>query len=445
MKQEAQSISRPSVYASAYHVGASGSKTVQTRPAVPACVPPPVAQLASDYTGLMPGHDTFGQSYSFDGGTKKDFTYHHIIPENKLEQVVDRMKEILADKPDDRELNTKKSTLETNAEKQWQQTRAVNTAHAVNGLFSMLPKGTISVTSDELLPVIKTYNTVEELLEGVKEVLRPKLRVVRDKCIQKMFPALSAMLNDPESARIIRVGYKPSITNLVEDSGMTELTKIDAYAPPIISNAEVAAMLVTESGSNSKRIEAVFKRAEALNPVNTYMANAFPYLASSANSGDTLKAKVKENAIGKSDHASDKLKYAVQWNPGNIHRGPKSDMRISGGTDFDELLDDGGDVFEKAAVNLVSSGHFESLVKLSRSMEQLLQADIGEGVDGPTLLLAKSVMDQMIAVQGMGLTGFEADKWGEAEVGSGGDRKKIARLKKDQTKIDDATHKGLLT
>ncbi|HVZ25989.1 MAG TPA: hypothetical protein VG842_08045 [Sediminibacterium sp.] len=410
---------------------------VQKQAVVPTSGSQVVAQLASDYSGLLPGHDTFQQSYTFDGKKKTDFTYHHIIPENKLVTVVGKLKEILRLAAGDTELEKKQQKLESNAEEQWQKTRAQDTAFAVNGLF---PKETISVTSEELLPHIKTNTTLDTLWVAIREeVLKPKILALRDRLIQKMRRPIVDLLNDPENARIIRIGYMPSVRSIVEQTGMGALTRIDPYAPEMIGVADIADALVAVS-NNEKKIEAVIQKAQSLNPIDTYITNALPYVSSSANSGETLKAKVKENGIPNSDHSEDKLKYAVQWNPGNIHRGPKSDMRISGGEGYNELVDDGGEKFEKAAVNLVSTEHFGLLVELNKKVDLLAAANITTPLDPMILTLAKQTMDTMISIQGMGLTGFKASNWSEQDVGG----KKIARLNQQDEKIGAARHAGHL-
>jgi hypothetical protein len=248
------------------------------------------------------------------------------------------------------------------------------------------------------------------------------------------------LLNDPDSARILRIGYMPSVRSVIEETAMGALTRIDPYAPEMISVADIADALVSVS-NNEKKIEAVFQKAQSLNPIDTYITRALPYISSSANNGETLKAKVKENGIPNSEHSDDKLKYAIQWNPGNIHRGPKSDMRISGGEGYNELLDDGGEKFEKAAVNLVSTEHFGLLVELNKNVDLLSVANITTPLDPMILTLAKKTMDTMIQIQGMGLTGFKESNWSEQDV----DGKKIARLNQQDDKIGAARHAGHLT
>lgn len=48
-----------------------------------------VLQKASDYLGILPQHEFLGKDYNYKGQKETKFTYHHIIPENFLNEISD--------------------------------------------------------------------------------------------------------------------------------------------------------------------------------------------------------------------------------------------------------------------------------------------------------------------------------------------------------------------
>ncbi len=131
---------------------------------------------------------------------------------------------------------------------------------------------------------------------------------------------------------------------------------------------------------------------------------------------------------------------AVQWNPGNIHRGPSSSKRLDPTTsNFDELLDDGGDLFEKAAVNLISIGHFTKIIALKNKIDPFLSNKVSEGnvPDTEKMNNAKAVVLGLKTIMKEGLTQFNPNKWEKHGDGH-------MRVIRDQTKIDAARQNNLI-
>ncbi len=378
-------------------------------------------QMASDYSGLLPDHDALGGEYDYDGGKKKDFTYHHIVPENRLKAAAARIILIQADSGDE-ELTQAAEGLEANAAAKREETRSINLAHAIEkGVLGAYPElGGAAPSASELLPLIRGNAGLDGLYDAVRGLMDPRIKRVmgeRKRVLMRDLPKLRG-LEDIAA----------------DDLGLVALiqaSRLDQYGTPLITAQQVATAVAEsknrkglKKGTFNGKIKAIVDGKD----YDWFLANNASCI-SEANAGvnGSLKNAVRDKGLASEAHG---FKHAVQWNPGNIQRGPKGDTRIQGAgkTGFDALLDDGGAGFETAAVNLVDSGQFALLQQLNVAVEGVLAlaVDAGGAVDA-----AKRVITLSRQIQDFGAKGFDASEWEEQTV----DEKKVMRIKRDEERI----------
>jgi len=396
-----------------------------------------VVQRASDYAGILPKHETFEDSYRFQGRRSTDFTYHHIIPENKLEKVYKQLRTIRdyleGDGPSNKTsnaFNAQLSGLVTNARKGWLKTRARNTTYALQQDFGDLP---VQIPESKVEEILKAYAQTQDDPSGAfqsqyKQELEPNFHEAK----RKARSTVSTMLN---TTSFFRTGWGDErlIRELWEALGK-DVYNFDILAPWLQDALQAVrdedeqhriTSKVLDKRSVLKHIKFALQRYD----LETYFRDKFPALSALRPTQGTLKKLLQQNAIPHED--SEHLEHAVQWNPGNIHRGPASSKRLNpdAGEEFDALVDDGGDNFEKAAANLVERKHYEVLEELNEQIDGFLKVPIRNGVpDDNKIAAAVEIVRRMRALMEFGLTKFDEHQWEQK-----GD--KHMRLRKNNTNL----------
>jgi hypothetical protein len=396
-------------------------------------------QRESAYDGLMPGHDTFRDSYTFNGAKATDFTYHHIIPENKLKKVTAQLQLIRNYFSGGGQQNARRGAFDnelggmlTDAKKGWLDTRVKNTTFYVDKQFN-----------DYGMPLSESQ--VREILEDTAEDLDPILgkfqSFYKTKLKSRFEPAplkvpgiitealksetfYTHVCNQNEAG--VRSGLAAQLDTAIYD--------IDTIIQPVMD--AIAEVKTATPGAGKQKTPLLNKGtlrgaiASAIRgyDFDTYFRLKFPPLYSTATTDGTLKRVLQTYALPHDD--SEHLQHAVQWNPANVHRGPDSEKRLSpkSGQEFNELVDDGGDAFEKAAANLVETDHYEALVALNNDIDEFLKTPVGNAPSDTKLDDATSLVHKMHAVMEFGTTKFKENQW-EMK----GD--KHMRLKKDEDKL----------
>jgi hypothetical protein len=379
-----------------------------------------IVQKAGDYSGLLPDHDvekddayTFGQQNE----RKKEFTYHHIIPENILTKVYDKIK-ILLDKTkntkgeqeDEQEdpLRTATEGLKSGGRKLWLDTRAKNTAYIINTNFSDYG---VSVTPEQLRPLIEANTSLDTLFPAIRDFIKHKFKSVFLSLQTGLSKAIKEKLQEP--AFLSAWQQKNAGTTI-----MNILQPFNISGKPIFNANEVEHIVhgtpyqnLNGRGTNKGELIRLIDDYAKSKTFDNFYSQSFPELVVEKK-GDKnyLYTNVSEKGLPRNN--PDELRDAMEWNPGNIHRGPKSSYRLDPKfvSQFEALQDDGGDSFEYAAVNLVGTEHFAKLELLSRNIPYLLQADTDNPSQG-TLTLAGGIIAQMLDIQACGVTKFQESSW----------------------------------
>jgi hypothetical protein len=381
-----------------------------------------VMQRASDYDGLLPAHEALGQSYTFQGAANTTFTYHHIIPENKLATAVIKLKAILAAAPaaasaGNAALHQSSATLQADAAEQQLLTRVKNTTHAVNAMFLA---DTVAVSESSVETALRANAALPGLWAAVKTLVINAMSELLRRKKDALRKGLIAIFKTQAFERAVTLRNTASI-----DEGLAELvaaTGVDHNAVPLLDVVTLRGLLLANAGNKAERLVAVSEHLAGVS-AETFTTNNYPTVTAGGTTADTLKGILRANGLAADAHTDDPLLYAVQWNQGNIHRGPSSTLRVSSGAHHDPLLDDGGDAFETAAVNLVSLGHFQELQALNGELT-ILNAAVVAPPTPATIALARTVLDRMHTIHQHGLTQFNPAQWHQVNVG-GADKARL--------------------
>lgn len=362
-----------------------------------------VFQFAGDYSGLLPKHE------AYEDDVPTGATYHHIIPENKLKSVIPRLRSIL--QSDTREESTERfGVFMGQAREQWLRTRITNTVYAINGMYDEL-----QVTAGEIAPILGKYTDPDILFQDVYKLLFAKLKPVYSQLGLRMSNALrtAGSYNRDELADFVAgVIQTVHCENQLSADFLTEL---------FLQSAEKE--LVHKQKSKFRINKATVCAEIARLPDRRIVAEMYPRMQ------DSLKGILRANAVF---GVEDEFDAAMCWNPGNIHRGPSKRV-VEGDRNYNELLDDGGEKFEKSAANLVSPAHYAELVNLNSDIESLMALAVGtEG----EVALAQRIVQRMIALQRIGLTQYDKDKWVPVDPNDARNQKR--RIVRDDIKLMQA-------
>jgi hypothetical protein len=370
-------------------------------------------QRESAYDGLMPAHDNFRDSYQFNGAKTSKFTYHHIIPENKLKLVTAQLAIILAYFKGAGAARGKRAGFDsalggmmTDAKKNWLTTRVKNTTFQLNKEFSdyRLP-----VKEDEVRGILEsTAEQLDPIFAKFRDLYKERLRAARAQVKSQITDALKGAQFFADAKNRDQGALTTSIGAAIG----SHLFDMAVVMPTVMAN------LATEAAGKKKD---ALTRGDLRDPIvngilaidlDTHFQTQFPPLYVNATTPGKLKKLLQDSALPHDE--KDHLEHAVQWNPGNVHRGPESSKRLgpAAGAGFNELVDDGGDDFEKAAANLVSKGHYEALVALNAQIDTFTGIPIVGGVPNDDKVdAAVALVGKMHAVMKMPTTGFREDQW----------------------------------
>ena len=393
-----------------------------------------IVQRAGEYRGLLPEHTTYSDTYTFEGGSKDDFTYHHIIPENRLHEVLAKLNIIFGsdvDSEDMERLRSGSETLKGGARELWIDTRTRNTTYAINHEFKDYG---VAVDGSEIKKLIVAQNTHKPLFDAIAALifksiqarLEPDFTTMKG----KLRKGVVEILKGPER------DWLWAVSNLVG--------KIKFNGKPIFQSAEVENIIAStpkgRRGTNKGNIIRGIEEYSAATTFDVFYRTHYPELQWDYSGTTTsLKKVVKENGLPRDNQ--DELTDAVTWIPGNIHRGPSSKLRINpkDKKNFKVLLDDGGETFEKAAANLVAQGHYELLARLNEHVETLNGTAEEDLTKPENVKLAADMLGEMVELQKFGVTQFNKDAWQEISVNTGTDKKpkmeKKMRLVKNKSKL----------
>lgn len=155
------------------------------------------------------------------------------------------------------------------------------------------------------------------------------------------------------------------------------------------------------------------------------LERSFNYDTGSAWGENAIKRIIKEHGLDTIDSDDTQREHAMLWIPGNIHQGPKSELRLQGsqdyqrgvtrpedapdgGDNYDVTRDDGGGNFEWSARKIAKDQHFDDLLTMKTLLEDL---------DSNPHQVDKlgQLFDIMSALYDHGLTLFKdtQDKWEE--------------------------------
>lgn len=401
---------------------------------------PPTAQRASDYAGILPAHETYGDSYAFNGGRASEFTYHHIIPENRLVEVTKELKaikaffEALEPGPENAELrdlgntlNDETDVLVTGAKAMWRETRIKDVTHEINHGFDNLG---VQVTESEVRQLILgTAETLALLFPAFEALLKRKVQAFHQNASSGLKrPIVDALKDEAFHGAVnrgdvtaIADGLAPRLNRIVFDR---------TYLEAQIQAACIEAREGTRKSDpiNKSKFADLLEAKLRERKFDAFYQTECIRIHEDATTEGRLKRVLQLSALP-SDEDSD-LAHAVQWNPGNIHRGPSSSKRLNpedGG--FIANQDDGGKRFEQAAFNVVSPEHFQKLNQLKAEIDRLLatKTTLAAPPDETKVEQATQVISTMQEVFAYGLTGFREEQWQEI-----GDGKMRLRLNADR-------------
>lgn len=396
-----------------------------------------VIQRESSYDGLVPDHDNYGDSYiQGDGSTSAEFTYHHIIPENKLIKVRKELEAIdtHGDETSNRDnLTVEKTGLITSAKQGWMNTRINNFTTQINNKYKSYG---IVVTEVEVGNLMNGQpETIAHLFLPFVALIKTKAKAAFEERSNAFSEVLEASVKKEEIQMQIKANPAQGILALLADQldhnffdfpalVQAAMVGVNADNPKIHENVSL--------GTLRRKLLPLIEAAK-WNFATYYQTNCQSLYVDSTASDLNLKKILQQYAL---PHDPDEhLTHAVQWNPGNVHRGPASDKRISKGkAGFKELFDDGGDDFEKAAVNLIHINHYTRLVTLNTDIDAFLALPKTTDKARPNqakVNAATALIQQMRAIQAYGLTQFKNANWEP----HGQDK---MRLKEDHGKVTAA-------
>ncbi|GAA4034368.1 hypothetical protein GCM10022409_18420 [Hymenobacter glaciei] len=132
-----------------------------------------IYQFAGEYEGRMARHDTYKDSYEF-GDRKTDFTYHHVIPENKIHQVLKKIKSVV-DSED--KVKNLKEEIGTHAKSQFVKALVTDTAFYISKeIDDFKTDPVITLSESEAEEVIRAEHGDRILvINGIRNILKSKL------------------------------------------------------------------------------------------------------------------------------------------------------------------------------------------------------------------------------------------------------------------------------
>lgn len=359
-------------------------------------------QLASAYNGRMAKHEAYGDSYQHEQQEKTDFTYHHIVPENLLVKFTKGLA-VVQGWGADQAVDSAAAELVTKNTAHRVRVRAKDLTYEVNKALG----GEVSVTESEVYEIVSKKVGIDEQWGAMIALIRGKV----DKIVQERKTALKrklqSKLTGKSELKKTESGHLAILQRMLP--GLESTDRPFTRAAPMLTYSALAD--ITQNHSNWAARAGSIVDGYA---TDTAMQGHFDWVLEDATTDGKLKRIVRDNGL---EDDSMGLEDAIAWNPGNVHRGPSSSLRRSPGKlGFDALIDDGGNSFEIAAANLVSTGHFALLTRLNQEVTAFNAIDLkAQNLDRANARSkAAAAMGTMSAIYDQGTTAFNPAQWQES-------------------------------
>lgn len=334
-----------------------------------------VTQLAGDYSGLMPRHETFGDE------VPTGATYHHIISEDILKKVLDILRPSLAE--GEGQTPEGKIVMEQ-ARAQWLHTRVTDTIYALNETVGDFP-----VREGEMASLLEGCADLETLFLATRGLYLGKLR-------EGFSRRLSAELQSYDKFQT-RAEISTMATDLLDAIGGADFLSREAMEEALLTAAKKSKRRHADSSFTINKATA----REALVEKCTVeeIEKKAPFLVKPQAMPGYVYWILQRHALEKD---SDREDSAILWNPGNLHRGPTS--RLHPEEDgYDKSLDDGGDDFEESVAHILSPAHYLLLDNLRKHLADLTTHKSPEAI--------KTVLEEVATLQRIGLTNYKEKQW----------------------------------
>lgn len=334
-----------------------------------------VTQLAGDYFGLMPRHETFGDK------VPTGATYHHIISEDILKKVLDILRPSLAEG----EGQTPEGKIVMDqARAQWLHTRVTDTVYALNKAVGDFP-----VTEGEMTSLLERCAGLETLFLATRDLYLGKLR-------EGFSRRLSAELRS-YGKYYTRAEISTMATNLLAAIGGGYFFSQEAMEAVLLTEARKIKEPHADSSFQVNKAKACLALGEKCTVEE--IERKAPFLVKPETIPGYVYHILQVYALEKDSDLEDS---AILWNPGNIHRGPSS--RLYPKEDgYDKSLDDGGDDFEESVVHILSPAHYLLLDNLRKHLADLTIHKSPEAI--------KTVLEEVATLQRIGLTNYKEKQW----------------------------------
>jgi hypothetical protein len=303
-----------------------------------------VAQKASNYEGILPRHELLGGEYMYKGARKTDFTYHHIIPENFLNSISGLIESLEKGQISSTQeyKDFKKKALDLRKD-----TRTKDTFMALNKRFP----GVITFDEADINTILAEKPNFAEARTALRQTVSTNLHTVASGALLK-FCAIKADFDNPHTMGDIERKY---VTNVIERSEMLDMLITREWFTNQFKYRDDAATLcvpVTDAASIFTSMN------EKLSIPITPDLPELDFLFH-----DRTYGIIPIIDMYLTPPAAPGLKEMMAWIPGNIHRGPISDIRSKS--------DDGGDGFETSASNVMQTEHYIKLKTLHEAMKDI--------------------------------------------------------------------------
>lgn len=334
-----------------------------------------VMQLAGDYSGLMPRHETFGDE------VPTGATYHHIISEDILRDVLPILRPSLSA---EQEQTPEGRIVMDQARAQWLRTRVTDTIYALNEAVRDFP-----VREDEMKFLLKRYTTLGTLFMATRELYLTKLR-------EGFKRRLSAELQSYDKYQT-RAEILTMATELLAAIGGADFLSQEVMEEALLTEAIKSKIQHADSSFKINKAKAC--RALVEKCTVEEIERKAEFLVKPDPKPGYVYRILQLYALEKDSAPED---AAILWNPGNIHRGPTSRLHPKE-EGYDKSLDDGGNDFEESVAHIISPAHYVLLDNLRRHLADLETDHSPEAI--------QTVLEEVAALQRIGLTNYKEKQW----------------------------------
>lgn len=330
-----------------------------------------VMQFAGEYRKMMPEHSSshpvkYKMTHMvWDDNTKKykeetkalsDYTYHHIIPENKWEIVYNNLKNYI-------DSSTRKVPTYVHnfieAGRKWSlEAQIMNNLATLQTFFH-----DDTLTKDKLLSFYDIVYT-----DGHN--IQYKFSTIRYNQYYKNYNKnLKAEIDSLLSKRFVNIvtprNYQ-EVISILEDKYHKDLS---AFNQNMFNYMSLNGM--TSNKIDINQLTSDLYKFLQIEPPNELDINHSSFSNNQKSLLTTMDLDTPDQYTYETTGSSkSELRARMAWIVGNIHQGPKSDLRISPGNEAHKLdRDDGGNSFETSAKKVLSEDHYKKIVQLNILVE----------------------------------------------------------------------------